>query len=219
MSQARGALSIAAREAGPGVGLFPQKELSPPMSFFSRLFGSSPPARAQPRLRAHIAFDGAIRVFETPTSEGWQIAEDQRRGADFTVMVLKYILPMEPMPLALLAKLYTADGGAAPPRAPATVDWQSAFGSLFSSFSNVETRVSKQLTMTDALPATEAVLDGVGADLAVPLRIRERRAVLNHEEFIVTAMGSPTAFEQHAAEIEQWFSTSAFVPLGQERKR
>jgi hypothetical protein len=189
------------------------------MSFFSRLFRSSPPAQTQPRIRVHSAFDGAIQVIETPASDDWQIAEDQRRGADFTVMVLKYILPMEPMPLALLAKIYTRDGGAAPPQDPATLDWQSVFGALFSSFSNVETRVSTQLTMTSSLPATEAVLDGVSADLGVPLRIRERRAVLNQEEFIVTAMGSTAAFEQHAAEIEQWFSTSTFVPFEQERKR
>ncbi len=184
------------------------------MSFFSRLFGSSSPAKAPSRIRVHIAFDGAIRVLETPASEGWQIDEDQRRGADFTVRVLKYILPMDPMPLALLAKIYSVEGGAAPPRDPATLDWQSVFGALFSSFSNVELRGSQQLTMTDSLTATEAVLDGVSADLAVPLRIRERRAVLNHEEFIVTAMGSTAAFEQHATEIEQWFSTSAFVPHG-----
>jgi hypothetical protein len=192
--------------------------LSDLRGFFSRLFGASSPAKDRPRILVHVAFDGAIRVFETPTSEGWQAAEDQRQGEDFTVMVLKYILPMEPMPLGLLAKIYTMDGGCQPPQDPSSTDWRAEFQALFSSFSNVETRASKQLTMTDSLTATEAVIEGVGADPAVPLRVRERRAVLGNEKFIVTAIGSPAAFDQHAGEIEQWFSTSAFVPLGQAKK-
>jgi hypothetical protein len=188
------------------------------MGFFARLFGGSSSSKQRPRILAHIAFGGAIRVFETPTSEGWRNTEDQRQGEDFAVMVLKYILPMEPVPLALLAKTYTAQGAGAPPQDPSSTDWRAAFQALFSSFSNVETRGSKQLTMTDSLAAVEAVLEGTGSNPAVPLRIRERRAVLGNEQFIVTAMGSPTAFEEHAGEIEQWFSTSAFVPIGQDQK-
>jgi hypothetical protein len=188
------------------------------MGFFTHLFGGSSSSKQRPRILAHIAFGGAIRVLETPTSAGWQNAEDQRQGEDFTVMVLKYILPMEPMPLALLAKIYTAQGAGAPPQDPSTTDWRAAFQTLFSSFSNVETRGSQQLTMTDSLAAVEAVIEGTGSNPSVPLRIRERRSVLGNEQFIVTAMGSPAAFEGHGEEIEQWFSTSAFVPIGQEQK-
>ncbi len=184
------------------------------MGFLSRLFGSAPnKAPQQPRILAHIAFEGAIRVFESPTTEGWQNSEDQRRGDGFTAMVLKYILPMSPMPLALLAKIYTHDGDRARPDDAANTDWRSAFQALFSSFSNVEARASKQLTMTDSLDGLEAILDGIGADPAVPLRIRERRTVLGREQFIVTAMGSPAAFADHADEIDRWFSTAAFVPI------
>jgi hypothetical protein len=136
------------------------------MGFLSRLFGRSSSVRQQPRIVAHSAFDGAIRVFEVPTSEGWQHAEDQRRGDDFTVMVLKYILPMEPMPLALLAKVYTLEGGS--PQDPTTMDWRAAFQALFASFSHLETRASKQLTMTASLDAVEAVLDGVGVGNTLP---------------------------------------------------
>ena len=188
------------------------------MGFLSRLFGGSSSARQPPRIVAHSAFDGAIRVFEVPTSAGWQSAEDERRGNDFTVVVLKYILPMEPMPLALLAKIYTLEEEAAP-QDPTATDWRAAFQALFASFSNVETRASKQLTMTGSLDAVETVLDGVGVEPAVPLRVRERRSILGHEEFMVTAIGSPAAFAEHADEIERWFSTSAFVPLEQSTQR
>jgi hypothetical protein len=67
--------------------------------------------------------------------------------------------------------------------------------------------------MTKALPAWEAVLDGVGADTGAPLRIRERRAVVDRELFIVTAMGSPALFQAHAADVDRWFDSAAFVPL------
>jgi hypothetical protein len=189
------------------------------MGFFSRLLTSaSGKAHHQPRILAHIAFDGAIRVFESPTSEGWQNSENHRAGDGFTVMVLKYILPMSPMPLALLAKIYTVEGTRDPPEDPKTTDWRAAFQALFSTFSGVETRAAKQLTMTDSLDAFEAVLDGIGAEPAVPLRVRERRARLGSEQFIVTAMGSPVAFEEHADEIDRWFSTSAFVPFKEKAK-
>lgn len=176
------------------------------MGFLSRLFGSS---KSQPRVLAHVAFDGAIRVIETPTSDGWKIAEDHRSGDGFTVRVLKYVLPLQPMPLALLAKIYTS--AEAPPE-PASTDWRTTFQALFSSFTNVETTATTQLTMTASLPATQAIIDGIGAEPAVEIRIRERRAVLGTQQFIVTAMGDRSAFEQHAVEIEQWFSTCAFVP-------
>ncbi|WP_338866092.1 hypothetical protein [Myxococcus stipitatus] len=186
------------------------------MGLFSRLFESltSPKKSNPPRIVVHDAFDGAIRVIEAPTSDGWHSAEEERRGEDFSLKVLKYILPLEPMPLALLAKSCTVDAGGEPPDDPGTKDWQAVFQSLFSSVSKVETRVSKQLTMTGTLMATEAILEGLGAEPAVSLCIRERRAVLGQEEFIVTAIGSPDAFKQYGPEIDQWFSTVAFVPMG-----
>ncbi len=58
-----------------------------------------------------------------------------------------------------------------------------------------------------------AVVDGVGADPAAPLRIRERRSVLGRELFIVTAAGSPALFAAHARDIDNWFAGSAFVPV------
>jgi hypothetical protein len=183
------------------------------MGFLSRLLGKERSA-PQPRIVAHVAFDGAVRVFETPIGDGWSATEDQREGDGFVVMVLKYLRSSPPMPFALLAKIYTADANQTPPEDPRNTNWRVAFKGLFSSFSSVEVRESQQLTMKSSLPGTEAVIDGIGADPPEPLRVRERRSVLGREQFIVTAFGSPSAFETFAADGNRWFDTSAFVPLG-----
>jgi hypothetical protein len=175
------------------------------MSLWSRLFGQS----AKPKIVAHIALDGAIRVFEAPTSDGWQVSEDQRAGDGYTAMVLKY----QRGTFALLAKIYTIDADRTPPEHPQTTDWRAAFASLFSTISSLETRETRQLTMKSELPAMEAVLDGIGADPAEPLRIRERRSVLAREQFIVTAIGPTAAFAAAQDEVDRWFQTSAFVPV------
>lgn len=132
--------------------------------------------------------------------------------------MLKYVLSMQPLPLALLVKSYTLEVGSSPPGDPSTTDWRKIFQALFSSFTSVETQASKQLTMTNSLDAVEAVIDGMGTQPAVPMRVRERRAVMGNEQFIVTAIGSPAAFQQHGDEIDRWFSTSAVVPLQEKPK-
>jgi hypothetical protein len=181
------------------------------MGFWSKLLGTEARKPHQLDVLVHEAFGGAIRVFEVPTAQGWQYVEDQRRGDDFTVMVLRYGLPMQPMPLTLIAKIYTLEGRA--PEDPQSTDWRAVFGGLFSNLSNVSVQKSSQLTMKSSLEAVEAVIDGVAADPPAPLRIRERRAVAGNEQFIVGALGSPTAFDEHAAEIERWFSMATFVPM------
>jgi hypothetical protein len=185
------------------------------MGFFSRLLGGAkPPAKWEPSVIAHTACGGAIRVLEVPRGSGWEYAEDERQGDGFTVLVLKYILPATPAPLALLAKIYANDEDRPPPGDPAATDWRQIFRPLLSEISSVTTLATRQLTMTKALPAWEAVLDGLGADSGAPLRIRERRAVVDRELFIVTAMGAPALFEAHAADIDRWFDSAAFVPIG-----
>jgi hypothetical protein len=96
---------------------------------------------------------------------------------------------------------------------PVTTDWRRIFFPLLAEISDLKVLATRQLTMTKALPAWEAVLDGVGADTGAPLRIRERRAVVDRELFIVTAMGSPALFQAHAADVDRWFDSAAFVPL------
>jgi len=180
------------------------------MGFFSRILGIRPKP-AKPSIIAHEAHGGAIRVFETPLGEDWGYQEDSREGDGFTVMVLKYVLPATPTPLALLAKVYTHHPASAPePRAP---EWREALGVLFSSIATVDARDATQTTMTGSLPAWEAIIDGVGAEPVAPLRIRERRSVLGRELFIVTAMGPPDMFAAQAQDIDNWFSSSAFVPV------
>jgi hypothetical protein len=178
------------------------------------LGGSKPEAKWEPSVIAHTAGDGAIRALDVPRGPGWEHAEDARQGDGFTVVVLKYILPATPAPLALLAKIYTNDEGEPLPEDPAATDWRRIFRPLLSEISSVTTLATRQLTMTKALPAWEAVIDGVGADSGAPLRIRERRAVLDRELFIVTAMGSPALFDAHAGEIDRWFDSTALVPMG-----
>ena len=182
----------------------------PAIGLLSRILGIRRQP-AKPAIVAHEAHGGAIRIFETPRGEGWGYEEDAREGDGFTVMVLKYVLPATPTPLALLAKIYTHHPAGAPePKAP---DWREALGALFSSIATVETRPTIQATMTSSLPAWETVIDGVDADSAAPLRIRERRSVLGREVFIVTAIGPPALFAAHAQDIDNWFASSAFVPV------
>jgi hypothetical protein len=178
------------------------------MGFFSRLFGIRPP---QPTVVVHEAFEGAIRIFETPRGEGWEYREDARQGDGFSVMVLKYWLPATPTPLGLLAKIYTNEPGV--PQDPLPPEWRKILGPLFSSIATVEPRESSQTTMSSSLPAWEAVIEGVGSDPVAPLRIRERRATLGRELFIVGAVGPPALFAAHAQDIEKWFESSAFVPV------
>jgi hypothetical protein len=190
------------------------------MGLLSRLLGRDKGARTPPEQRpfdvvAHVAFEGAIHVIETPLGKDWQHDEDARDGDGFTVMVLKYLLPASPTPLALLAKIYTTSAGFAPPQDPALTDWRAIFGPLFAEIS-VAAQATHQTTMQGTqLPACEAIVDGTGADSGAPLRVRERRAVLNEEQFILTAMGTPDLFDAHAVDIENWFSTAAFVPISE----
>jgi hypothetical protein len=67
--------------------------------------------------------------------------------------------------------------------------------------------------MKSSLEAVEAVIDGLAAAPAAPLRIWERRSVAGNEQFIVGALGSPSAFDEHADEIERWFSMATFLPM------
>lgn len=172
------------------------------MGFLARFF-----PKTKPRIVADVAFDGAIRVLETPDSSDWRISEDRRDGDGFSVRVLKYVLPLQPMPLALLAKIYELTE--AP---PTKTDWRAVFASMFSEIVDVSETAVTQLTMAASLPAEEVVMNGVGAEPRVPLRIRERRSVSGHQQFIVTAIGTPEAFDERKADIDRWFETSAFVP-------
>jgi len=191
------------------------------MGLLSRLLRGAKGGAKKPRFSvvAHVAFEGAIRVLEAPLGEAWQYDEVEREGEGFIGMTLKYVLPASPTPLALMAKIYTIKPGFAPPPADsAATDWNEIFGPLFSEISNVQVQATHLTTMTGrALPAAEAILDGRGADSGAPLRIRERRAALNEEEFIVTAMGTPELFAAHAGDIDRWFSTAAFVPISDAR--
>lgn len=170
----------------------------------------------EPTTVVHESFGGAIRIFETPRGKEWIYREDAREGDDFTVMVLKYVLPSTPTPLVLLAKIYTneKDQSAEAAQVP---DWRKLLGSLFSTVATVDARETKQTTMSSELPAWEAVIDGIGANPAAPLRIRERRSILSHELFIVGAIGSPELFAAHAETIDKWFESSAFVPVDESK--
>jgi hypothetical protein len=178
------------------------------MGIFSRIFRSKP---AEPSVVVHEAHGGAIRIFETPRGVGWGSVEETREGDGYTVMVLKYLLPAPPTPLVLLAKVYTHGPDVTLEATPP--DWREALGALFSSIATLDAVDTTQTTMTGALPAWEAVIDGVGADPVEPLRIRERRSVLGRELFVVTAMGPPSLLAVHTSDVENWFEGSAFVPL------
>jgi len=195
------------------------------MGFFSELVGKLLGSKAAPPERlakgrfsviSHVAFGGAVRVLEAPLDEGWEYDEAQREGDGFTVMVLKYLLPASQTsqtPLALLAKIYTIEPGHAPPEDPERTDWRMAFGPLFAVIENVTVQTAVQTTMSGAsLPACEVIVDGPSGDAGAPLRIRERRAILAEQQFIVTAMGTPELLAAHAADVEKWFATAVFVP-------
>jgi hypothetical protein len=129
------------------------------------------------------------------------------------VMVLKYLLPASPTPLALLAKIYTTEPGYTPPEDPERTDWRMAFGPLFAVIDNVSVQTTHQTTMAGtSLRACEVIVDGPSGDEGAPLRIRERRAILAEQQFIVTALGPPELLATHAADVEKWFATAVFVP-------
>ena len=192
------------------------------MGVLSKLVGKllKSPAAPPPRLAkgrfsviSHVAFDGSVRVLEAPLDEGWQYDEAEREGDGFKVMVLKYLLPATPTPLALLAKIYTIEPGSTPPEDPERTDWRAAFEPLFAVIENVAVQPARQTTMAGtSLPAYEAIIDGPSGDEGAPLRIRERRSVLGEQQFIVTAMGPPELVAAHAIDVEKWFATAVFVP-------
>lgn len=145
----------------------------------------------KPRIVAHEAFDGAIRVLEAPGSADWKVSEVRDDGDGFTVRMLKFERPK----LELTAKIYTLTNGVEPV-APERTDWRSIFAAMFTTITSV--------TM---LAPNEAVIDG---ESETPLRVRERRTANAHQQFIVTALGSPKAFEDRADDIERWFATVTF---------
>lgn len=179
------------------------------MEWFKKLFGQSK-GESEPALKivVHEAFDGAIRIFEAPVEPGWGYTEDERSGDGFTVMVVKYMLPAEPFPLVLVAKIYTL---AYPPEVPADTDWPEAFDTLFSRIDACDVNAARQLTMKTELPATQAVVTGLDTQGA-PIVVRERRAILANEQFVVTAIGPADTVLANVAVIDRWFANVAFVP-------
>ena len=185
------------------------------MGWFDRWFRPKTPAETprKSEIRVHEACGGAIRVFGVPTDPAWQSGEDQREGDGYVVQVLRYILPDQPSPLALLAKVYTLDDGA--PEDPGDTDWRASLGGLFDTIDDVATVPCTQTTMRSSLPAVEATVRGVGTEGEARV-IRERRAVLANEQFLVTAIGTPAQFEAHAEAIDGWFENAAFLPLAED---
>ena len=183
------------------------------MGLFSKLFaGAEEPALvAEPKIGAHIAFDGAIRVLEAPAGEGWRDDEIKRRGEGFKVIALKYVSNDAPVPLALAAKLYTHDPERPPPP-PLERDWPALFQAMFAAPPIVTTRPGRLRTPARELAAVEVVLEGTGATPPGPLRVRERRAVVGREELVVTAFGPPSAFAAHERDVDAWFETAVFTP-------
>lgn len=177
------------------------------MGLISRLLG-----RRQddaPGTLVHEACGGAIRVFGVPAGPEWCAQEDQREGDGFVLDVLKYVLEAEPFPLTLSAKVYTLQAEEGPPEDPVATAWAEVFGELFVAPPDVNTNASEQTTMRILLKAMEARITGVGKQ-GVPMFIRERRAVRDQQQFIVTAYGPAQLCEVHAAMIDAWFQNVAF---------
>ncbi len=164
-----------------------------------------------PKFKAHQAFDGAVRIAQAPGGKAWRIVEDGREGQGFLAMSLMFIRDAEPAPLVLLAKIFTLTDGRKP-NDPSTTDWRAGFASLFAKIESIDQVAATQLTLHEPLPATEVSVVGTSPDGDFALCIRERRAVHNHEEFMVTAMGPCELFTQHAVRIDAWFDSMVFEP-------
>lgn len=178
------------------------------MRLFSRLLGKQ--QDQLPNTLVHEACGGAIRVFGVPNGEGWYSQEDEREGDGFVVNVLKYVLDAEPFPLTLSAKVYSLPAREGAPEDPAATDWISIFGSLFRTEPEVAANSGEQTTMHVMLKAMEARITGVEREQGAPLFIRERRAVLGKQQFIVTASGPVELCKTQVATIEAWFQNVAF---------
>ena len=64
------------------------------MGLFSKLFGGG---EAKPKIVAHVACGGAIRIFGAPPAPPWHFEEIEREGDGFVATELVYMLPGEPM--------------------------------------------------------------------------------------------------------------------------
>ncbi len=178
------------------------------MGLFSRL--SKITGAKAPAVRVHEAFNGAIRVYETPLGSEWSADEAFEEGDGFLKYVLKYKLPGEPLSMVLSAKLYVLHEDLGAPPDPASTAWSAEFATFFATAPTVATSTTQQLLMRGTLPAAEALVQGQSQAHALPLSIRERRATLGQRQFIVTAIGPSAAFAAHSSAIDAWFATSAF---------
>ncbi len=178
------------------------------MGLLSRILRTS--EKKAPRIRFQEAFDGAIRVYEAPTGPAWSCEEDIREGDGFVVLVLKYILPGDPLLTVLYAKRYLLHEDLGAPPDPSSTNWLAEFDTLFTSAPTVTTANTEQMLMRGTLRAVEAVLDGESREHVLPMRIRERRATAGQQQFIVTAIGPKEAFDIHEEVIRSWFGTCAF---------
>lgn len=177
--------------------------------WLERVIGSKP---AQPDPGApmvvHEAFGGAIRVFGAPVGSRWQSQERQREGNGFLSSTLLYLLPAQPAPMVLMAKVYTLTDGERPAR-PDETDWTDALGSLFEHVEAVDVQEAEQVHMRGVLPAVQGTLRGSAPD-GWPLMIRERRAVFGPKQLIVSVMGPEPVVCSESDNVDSWFSETAF---------
>jgi hypothetical protein len=170
------------------------------MGFLSKLFGSKP---ASPRLI--VEQRSWVMVYDVPTDGGWQRFDDERRGDDFVVQVLK--LARTDDRLVLLAKDYTGAVGDEDLRAR---DWSAQYAQIFTAVTNISITDGKQTLMDHTIDALDVVAEGTSAD--GPQRIRERYASIPGHQLIITAAGTITAHERFASDVDRWFEGIAFRP-------
>ena len=180
------------------------------MSIFSRLFSGR--NEGTPRVAVHEAFNGLIRVYGVPSVVVQEPAEEVREGDGFIVHVLKYRLDTDPVPLTFSAKVYALHPDTGAPEDTSGTDWSGLFGGLFAPEPEVIVIRTGQTTMTEQVPAMEAMITGKERETGVLLRIRERRSVQAQLLMIVTVSGPLDLMEAQKDQVDGWFDGVAFDP-------
>ncbi len=168
------------------------------MGLFSKLF-----AREAPQPRIVVEQRPWVMVYDVPVGEGWHRVDDERRGADFVVSVIKLVRTDDK--LVLLAKDYA--GSEHDTLADLeTRDWSDQYTQILGAVPRIAITTTAQTLMDRVVPALDVTATS-DADI-----VRERYAVVPGHRLIVTAIGSASAHDKHAADIERWFAGVAFRP-------
>lgn len=155
-----------------------------------------------------LAASGRIGV-PIPDGPGWECLEEQHGDADAAAVALRCRRedPRELMFFAAKTHRQPSDQ---------RTDAETVLMSLYRAdneafFQHVEYTASRAASLAGA-PGWEAELIAEHERLG-PVRKRERLAIIGDRVFAISAEGTPTLWDAHAAQIEAWFAGVEFATV------